>query len=228
VNSLMECTVPEKILLAAHQLEEMGQSPFSAEQLIVTVWQKYPQTFGLKGYAELYPDSNKVLASIMGGKGLANRGWLSKVGQKLYGLSREGRLVVRRLLQDGDQPNPDAPATETVKISRDQEKLLQQLFASSAREKYVEKRRQELTFGDACRFWGIDQNKHGDVLDSTLDHVRASLASIERAVGVGNAVLSDGREVTADDIAELVEIHEYLEERFARHLTLLRTRGGKV
>ena len=89
--NIEDCTVPEKILLAAYQLEEQGQSPFSAESLIVASWQKFPRTFGLKGYADLYPDSNKVLSSIMGEKGLARRGWLSKVGQKMYSLSRDGR-----------------------------------------------------------------------------------------------------------------------------------------
>src|SRR5439155_531059 len=67
-------TVPEKILLAADHLDKQGQSPFSAEALIVASWQKFPKTFGLKGYAELYPDSNKILSSIMGEKGLARRG----------------------------------------------------------------------------------------------------------------------------------------------------------
>ena len=60
--NIADCTVMEKILLAAHQLEQEGQSPFSAEALIVTSWQKFPKTFGLKGYADQYPDSNKVLA----------------------------------------------------------------------------------------------------------------------------------------------------------------------
>ena len=69
--NIADCTVSEKILLAAFQLEQEGQSPFSAESLIVGSWQKFPRTFGLKGYAELYPDSNKVLSSIMGDRGLA-------------------------------------------------------------------------------------------------------------------------------------------------------------
>ena len=69
VETIADFTVPEKILLAALQLEEAGQSPFSAEALIVAVWQQYPRTFGLKGYAEQYPDSNKVLSSLMGEKG---------------------------------------------------------------------------------------------------------------------------------------------------------------
>src|SRR5262249_20107359 len=38
-------TLPEKVLLAASQLESQGQSPFSAEALIVTAWQRYPRTF---------------------------------------------------------------------------------------------------------------------------------------------------------------------------------------
>ena len=95
--NIAECTVPEKILLAAHQLEKQGQSPFSAEALIVASWQRFPRTFGLKGYADQYPDSNKVLSSIMGERGLARRGWLAKMGQKLYALTKEGRQVVVRI-----------------------------------------------------------------------------------------------------------------------------------
>ena len=95
MNAVAECTVPEKILLAVYQLEEQGQSPFSAESLVVAAWQKFPRTFGLKGYADLYPDSNKVLTSIMGEKGLTRRGWLAKMGQKLYTLTREGKQAVR-------------------------------------------------------------------------------------------------------------------------------------
>ena len=35
LTAVAECTVPEKILLAALDLEDQGQSPFSAEALIV-------------------------------------------------------------------------------------------------------------------------------------------------------------------------------------------------
>src|ERR1700676_2342071 len=106
ITNLTEFTVPEKILLAADQLEKQGQSPFSAEALIVAAWQQFPRTFGLKGYADQYPDSNKVLSSIMGVRGLANRGWRIKMGQKLYVLTREGRGILRRLLQQEEEPVP--------------------------------------------------------------------------------------------------------------------------
>ncbi|HJT76800.1 MAG TPA: hypothetical protein VJ739_06320 [Gemmataceae bacterium] len=217
-------TVSEMILLAAWELEEQGQSPFSAEALIVTSWQKFPRAFGLKGYADQHPDSNKILASIMGRKGLTRRSLLVKMGQKLYALTREGRQAVRAL-QNADEERP--AATEAVKLPRDQEKFLLALLASTALEKFKEGRRQELTFADACRFWGITENLHGEVLDARLDRAQSALASVRRLIGTGSAVLSNGRSVDTDEVAQLGQVHAYLEERFNRHLTVLRSRSGR-
>ncbi len=224
MTSLAECTVPEKILLAAFQLEETGQSPFSAEALIVASWQKYPRTFGLKGFADQYPDSNKVLTAIMGEKGLARKGWLAKMGQKLYSLTREGRHVVRRL-QQGDAPPP--PPGAPVHLTRDQEKFLQGLFAGTAWHKYREGRKAELTFADACRFWGITEHMHGDALDNRLEQLRIDLTGVEVRIGLGSAVLADGRNVSSEEVGSLLDTHAFLEGRFGRHLNLLRTRGSK-
>jgi hypothetical protein len=223
VTTIAECTVPEKILLAAFGLEEAGQSPFSAEALIVGAWQKYPRTFGLKGYDDKYPDSNKVLASIMGEKGLARRGWLAKMGQKLYSLTRDGRQVVRRLLHADEDATPPAP----VKATREQERLLNALFASTAWQKYQEGREQDLNFADACRFWGITDNHSGDALDGRLEQVGAALAQFEREVGLGSATLSNGRSVSAAEAADLGDFNTHLRDRFARHLMLLRKRVAK-
>jgi hypothetical protein len=225
VNADAEFTVPEKILYAASHLEEHGQSPFSAEALIVTSWQKFPKTFGLKGYTELYPDSNKILSCIMGERGLARRGWLTKVGQKLYQLTREGRQMVQRLQQGGET----APATPVqAKISRDHEKIILGLLDSSAVRKYEEGLKDELTFADACRFWAINENLHGDALNARLDRVRGVLAEVERMIGSGTADLSNGRNISKEELTLLTAVHEYLVDRFNRHLSLLRNRGARV
>src|SRR5271170_6612783 len=121
ITNIVEMTVPEKILVAANQLDQQGQSPFSAEALIVCAWQQFPKAFGLKGYADQYPDSNKILSSIMGEKGLARRGWLVKMGQKLYAITREGKHAVRKLLQQEPEP---ATSTPTVHLRPDLEKQL--------------------------------------------------------------------------------------------------------
>jgi hypothetical protein len=221
VNVVSEFTVPEKILLAALDLEEQGQSPFSAEALIVAVWQKFPKTFGLKGFADLYPDSNKVLASIMGEKGLTRKGWLAKMGQKLYAVTRDGRQIVRKLRQGEETPMP-----EPVKLTRDQEKFINGLFGSTALQKFLEGRKLELNFADASRYWGISENMHGAQLDGKLNQFRESLAQVDRHVGLGETTLSNGRAVSAADIGQLGDLHTYLEERFGRHLSVLRSRSA--
>ncbi|HLJ97200.1 MAG TPA: hypothetical protein VKU02_28835 [Gemmataceae bacterium] len=221
--NIAECTVPEKILLAAHQLEEQGQSPFSAEALVVAAWQKFPRTFGLKGYTEEYPDSNKVLSSIMGERGLTRRGWLSKMGQKLYALTWEGKQMVVRLQQGGEPP----PPASAVKITRDWEKHLQTLFGSLAVKKFEEGLRNEVTFAEACRFWGITENLHGEALTARLDRTRAILADVERVLGTASAELSNGQSISKDDLNLLTAVHQYLADRFARHLSLLRSRAAR-
>lgn len=110
IEVIAEYTVPEKILLAASVLETRGETPFTAEALIVCSWKGYPVTFGLKGFADQHPDSNKILASIMGEKGLAKKGWLQKVGQKLYILTEDGRKWCNDSAKENRSPYLDPPS----------------------------------------------------------------------------------------------------------------------
>jgi hypothetical protein len=225
VNAVAELTVSEKLLLAGHALEEAGQTPFSAEALVVQAWKDHPATFGLKHFADRYPDSNKVLASIMGERGLARRGWFVKVGEKRYAVSREGRKVVRRLLEPDEPAVPAEPLIPA--LTRDDERFLLALFGSTALEKYREGRKPELTFADACRFWGITENLHGDTLDARLDQFKARLADLDRVLSKGRCTLQGGRSASAEDVALLDELHAHLSQRFSRHLNLLRNRAAK-
>jgi hypothetical protein len=224
MNVVAEYTVPEKILLAAFDLETQGQSPFSAEALIVAAWEKFPKTFGLKGYSDQYPDSNKILTSIMGEKGLARRGWLAKMGQKLYSLTREGKSAVRNLLE-GEETY--VPAPEPTKLSRDQEKFLLGLLGNPAVEKYQQGMKHDLTFADACRFWNVTDNLRGEALDARMDRLRAGMAELDQILGPAGVDLNSGRNVSSDDVKLLRKVDEYLMERFSRHLSLLRNRATK-
>ncbi len=224
ITNLNEFTVPEKILLAADQLEKQGQSPFSAEALIVASWQQFPKTFGLKGYADQYPDSNKVLSSIMGVKGLARRGWLIKMGQKLYALTREGRSIVRKVLQQDDEP---APPGGSIRLSREHEKFLLSLFETSAVQKFEENRKSELTFADACRFWNITENMKGEQLDARITQFEQTLSELDRTLANGDAEVAGGRIMSAGDLRVVNNIHRYMEDRFGRHLNLLRSRSAR-
>jgi hypothetical protein len=224
VDHLAECTVPEKILIAASNLEDAGQAPFSAEALIVSAWRKYPRTFGLKGFEEQFPDSNKVLAGIMGEKGLPNRGWMVKVGQKLYTLTRDGKQIVRKLLQGEETPPLTAKRVKRGEaLPREQDLLLQALLASPAWQKFGQGRSGEWTFSDACRFWAMGE-RTGTAVDARLDELQAQLTQAERALASGPTQLGNGVEVTVEQVGQLCDVHHQLEQRFSRHLNLLRNR----
>ena len=214
-----ELTVSQKILLAAYRLEEQGNTPFSAEALIVASWRESPQTFGLKGFADQYPDANKVLACIMGERGLARRGWLIKMGQKLYTLSRQGKDEARRVLDGDDSPMPKRRALAQIKVPKEVDQHLKSLFRTTAFRRFKENMKREITFTDACQFWGLANNVHGAAVDETLAKVPATLEEVEKLL-IGDAVeLSDGQTVNQEDLQTLAGMHRYLQEQFHRHLS---------
>jgi hypothetical protein len=52
------------------------------------------------------------------------------------------------------------------------------------------------------------------------------LTELDRRLGsAGQAILPGGRSITGDDIGRLDELHGFLEERFRRHVALLRNRA---
>jgi DNA-binding PadR family transcriptional regulator len=227
MNTVAENTLPEKLLLAASHLEEAGQTPFSAEALVVSAWQKYPRTFGLKGYEDKYPDSNRVLAQIMGEKGLPNRGWMVKVGQKLYALTRDGRQVVRKLLQGEEVPPLTAKrALPTDRLPKEIDILLQSLLCASVVMKWRQGRQDDWTFSEACRFWSLGEST-GSKVDLRLDEIQSQLVQAEKILNAsGPQPLGNGVEVTATQAGQLADLHHQLEQRFSRHLNLLRSRAS--
>lgn len=222
--------MPEKILLSAHDLEKAGESPFSAESLIVASWKRYPNTFGLKGFAEHYPDSNKILASIMGEKGLAKKGWLLKVGQKMYVLTADGKKAVQRL-QAGEGPPPPPPRPNPTPAFKgmpaELDGLLVRLLDSEALYKHLEDRKQDITFGDALQFWGLGEKARSEEIDLQMGAGRRQMEESKKKLEKGSLTLSNGRSISQEDVSMLGHLHSYLQERFARHLNLMRQRAVK-
>jgi hypothetical protein len=100
------------------------------------------------------------------------------------------------------------------------------LFSSSAVQKFEEGLKDELTFADASRFWGTEDLR-GDALGARLDRIRSTLADVDRSLGSSSAELSNGRSISREDMTLLTAVHDYLEDRFSRHLSLLRNRAGR-
>jgi hypothetical protein len=219
-----ELTVSQKIILAAHRLEEQGHTPFTSEALTVASWKESPRTFGLKGFIEQYPDANRVLACIMGERGLVRRGWMQKVGPKLYTLSRQGKDEARRVLAGDDSPLPKRRALAQIKVPKDLENQLKNLMQSTAVSRFQQGMKREITFKDACKFWGLPDNAQGDAVDQTLNTVPEALDRVEQLL-IGETVeLSDGQSVSQQQLKSLRNVHRFLTEQFTRHLAQMRER----
>lgn len=91
-----DLTVRQKILVAASVLGDESEA-FSVEDLIVRSWQLFPEAFSLRGYFAKHPDSNRVLAKLSGVDGLCGLGWLEHTDQRMYRVTRKGRVIAKQL-----------------------------------------------------------------------------------------------------------------------------------
>jgi len=128
-----ELTVRQKILMAAVAMGSDTEN-FSVEDLIVRSWKMFPESFSLRGFERLYPDSNRVLAKLSGADGLCGLGWLEHTDQRTYRLSRKGRTVARTLasIQDNVAIEPEPEAVEEKAVEEKVERPAPLRVASEA------------------------------------------------------------------------------------------------
>jgi len=220
-----DLTVPDKLLLAALELEEKGLRPFSAERLVVSAWQKFPDTFSLAGYREengelSYPDSNRVFAEIMGSKPIRKRGMLEKVGSKMYQVTEAGHEHAQTLLSRR-QRLPIQKASLPREVARE----LKRLFESKALEKVKSNRNNDLTFYDACAFWRISPRSSAIELEGRLANLEGVVESAVKIVKRKAASFEHGGHAFGrDDLQVLLNVHRKLQERFQEELRIIRKR----
>jgi hypothetical protein len=220
-------TVPEKLLLAA--LEARKQSPtFSAEDLVVTAWRMYPDTFGLSGYGDQFPDSNRVLTNIMGTKGMRGKGWLRKVGEKQYRVSSAGLADGEALLNgSGAQPEKEKSGYLRAELDRGAISALERLLATSAARKILARDGDPLTFHDACGFWDITARSNANTLSAKLADATVLL---ERAMkildtkGQSSGLKLPNGQISHNDLALLLEAHREMQNTFKPELDVIRRR----
>jgi hypothetical protein len=219
-----QLTVPDKLLLAAYDLEQSGKRPFSAEDLVVSAWQKFPDTFGLAGYrgngALSYPDSNRVFAEIMGSKPIRKRGFLTKVGSKMYSLTEAGRDHARLLSN-----RSSGPKVEKAALARETEIEIKRLLTSKAVEKVKNNRSDDLTFYDACAFWRISPRSSAIELEGRLANFERVVDSVRRLVGNKTASFEHGGSTFGrTDIDFLTKVHKELQNKFRQEFEIIRKR----
>ena len=219
-------TVPEKLLISALEARKHSAT-FTAEDLIVQAWRLYPDTFGLSGYSDKYPDSNRVLTNIMGTKGMRGKGWLRKVGEKQYRLTSAG-------LSDGEallRGNPDTAGQPSnylrAELDRQTAAAFNRLLTTGAAKKALENRPDTVSFHDACGFWDITTRSNANTLNTRLADATVLLdRATEVLVGKSDSEglkLPSGL-ITKGQIKILRDLHVEMQQRFKTELDIIRRR----
>lgn len=220
-------TVSEKLLLAALAVRE-SHATFSAEDLVVQAWKMFPDTFGLSGHAQLYPDSNRVFTNIMGTKGMRGKGWLRKVGEKQYRLTSTGLGDGEHLQKAASEGKHDnSSGALRAELDRQTGTALTRIFSTPAARKRLNNDSESLSFNDACGFWDITVRSNANTLQSRLTDLRTVLERARDAIKM--AKTSDGLQVgnvtiTAYQIDAMLSLHADLQERYRTELDILRKR----
>lgn len=220
---MSDLTIAEKLLLASVEERKDGE-PFSAEDLVVQSWKMYPDTFGLAGYADDYPDSNRVLTNIMGSKGMRGKGWIQKVGQKQYRVTSEGLNEATQIAKK--EGNDDTERDLRAELSRDVSKSLSRIMDTKAARKIVNGNLDSLSFYDACGFWDITARSNARTLHvqltDTEQHLRQALDALSRKDARSLNLRSISLE--HEQVKILLEAHYKMQEMFEDDLSVIEKR----
>jgi len=221
----------EMVLLAAY--ERWPDSEFTSEELVIACWQEYPDSFGLQGYSDKYPDSNIVYRHIMGKDSIVKKQrWLSQKGQKRYVLTPAG---VNHALRIHGTTNSKAELQQ-YRIDRFYEQILFRVFTGSAWSKFKNSQIEELTFTDACGLWSINPRSSGEQYMSARRDLAEAIAVARRHIehidkSNGKVTLASKVSVSSQDLEHLQILEKELDTRFKDQLGLIKRRSirwGKV
>ena len=222
----LRLSIADKLLIAAFEIEESGSGQFSAEDLVVSAWKKFPDAFGLQGYLDsegrpIYPNSNRVYAEIMGSKPLRKQGLFQKVGNKMYRLTEAGRNRARLVANSKEHGAPEKWALAREKVDQ-----IRRLFESKTAQKFRAGELEDISFFDACGFWGISSRSGAKDLWSRFADIESIIEEAKKALGSRHSVSSKHGSVpyTAEDIENLCRMHKILQQRFEKDIELIEKR----
>ena len=173
-------TAAEKVLLSAFELSE-SKNQFTAEDLIVKCWEKFKSDFSLQGY-ENFPNSNAVLTHLMKAEGpLLKRGWIDKIGPKIYSLSDTGAIYCQNLTSSDtlNSNNIKENNSSKINISRDVKLNIKSFISNRVAQQVLKNDDyKKLHFNSACSFWKVHQNM-------TYPEITAKLKNVENWINDG-------------------------------------------
>ena len=221
----------EMILVAAQDKWPDGE--FTAEDLVVACWEKFPDSFGLQGHTAKYPDSNIVFRYIMGKDSIVKKQrWLSQKGQKRYVITPAGLNHVLKLRGSANLQLE----SQQYRIDRFYEQVLSRILTGRALDKFKGGEIEELTFTDACGFWSINPRSSGEQLLSAgrdlAEAIRITREHIKQINTLNGKIMLAGKiSIASVDLEQIEQLDKLLREKFKDQVNLIErriTRWGKI
>jgi len=137
----------QMILLAMYKVADGTTRLCAYEDIVVQAWKLFPQEFGLRGYADKYPDSSDLHKPLYGP---LKRDGFVRVQNKKFGLTESGIAAAQRLRQPGESERPDLG-----RVRRDQRLEIDRLAKKASVALLEQGMADELVDTDLYDFYGV-------------------------------------------------------------------------
>jgi len=211
----------QQILLAAFECSEGDlKKTFTSEDLLVHAWERDNLAWGLRGFEDKHPDSNKIVKELdahAGKQGIVGQGLLEKVHRRVYRLTPAGIAAVSEL-----RPS-DTIARE--KAGRELEEAVRKILEHRVFKDWLINPLRPKYFREAGHFWGIAPGTPPKTVRDRVSYIERTLEAALRALeqrGVDEMIEQRGKVLfDRKDIERCLEFQAVLKQRFAKDLKLL-------
>ena len=224
-----EVSLSDKVLLAALECSHGEPSEsFTAEDLLVTAWKADKRAFGLRGFEEDHPDSNKLYTKIDGKDGLVAKGLLHAEGERTLRMTEAG--LGRALTLSRDILMEPVDKELEVKVERGLQESMTRMLSSQEFRVWLSNKSKPNRFREAGNFCGIAPGTPPRTVRERVTQVDQTLAAARQRLdqfGVERVFEQRGRELfDRQDVERLSEFQSELKKRFQKELKILDPEGN--
>lgn len=221
-------TASETVLLAADDLTSAGKTEFTEWDLTVAAWSIDRFRFGLRGYAQTYPDHKRVMMEIMGQKPsspVVNK-FLEKVRPNIYRLTASGRAAAAKL-RGGAKVKPTRRAV-TVRELYD---TVATLATKPEFRRWQDNPEEPRDWTSAANFLGLTGKAGTEDPVERLEELRTGLKAaldwcrVEEVAFLTRGSGAGGAPIHVRDVSDLLDFLTALTYRFPEYLDV--EAGGK-
>ena len=226
VTTKQKYTASELVLLAASDLNEAGNQEFSEWDLTVAAWSVDRFRFGLRGYAQSYPDHKRVMMEIMGQKPSSpvQQKYLEKLRPNYYRLTPLGRSAAMRLRGAGPTGVAAEPKATAKPISVKELYETASVYVGRAEfRRWQDAPEEPKQWDGAASFLGILKGEKVDAAER-IEEVRSAInaamdwCKVQEAVFLTRGSGQGGTPIHIRDLAELLDFLKALVYRFPEYL----------